>query len=268
MPVVPIVAGSAFVAGLVAWGVARRAERRRAHAIDEPAVERDPVKRRRVAAITVVILGLVFLGGLMFDAFDRGTAFGRFDEAVAKFGAASATSTSTAILDFFTSLGGTRFVTAVSVIVGVAALLKTKSWWPAAYITAVSAGQALVNNGIKMVVQRERPAISQLADWSGASFPSGHSAAAAATFAGLAFVLVQERSRRTRIAVVSGAVILAMAVAATRALLGVHWLTDVIAGVAVGWAWFLLVTAVMGRQVTAAFDASPVATADMTEVSA
>lgn len=268
MPVVPIVAGAAFVAGLVAWGFARNAERRRQHALDEPDVERDPVKRRRLEAITVMILGLVFLGGLMFDAFDRGTAFGRFDEAVAKFGSASATSTSTAILDFFTSLGGTRFVTAASVLVGVSALMKTRSWWPVAYVTAVSAGQALVNNGIKLLVQRERPAISQLADWSGASFPSGHSAAAAATFAGLAFVLVQERSRRTRIAVVSAAVVLAMAVAATRALLGVHWLTDVIAGVAVGWAWFLLVTALMGRRVTAAFDAVSDDSEDVVEVSA
>lgn len=254
MPVVPIVAGAAFVAGLVAWGVAQRAERRRRHAIDEPDVEHDPVKRRRVEAIAVVILGLVFVGGLMFDAFDRGTAFGRFDEAIAKFGAASATSTSTAILDFITSLGGTRIITALTVIVGVGALIRTKSWWPVAYVSAVSIGQALVNNGIKMLVQRERPAISQLADWSGASFPSGHSAAAAATYAGLAFVLVQGQSRRARIAIVSGAVVTAMAIAATRALLGVHWLTDVIAGVAIGWAWFLLVTAVLGRRVSAAFD--------------
>lgn len=268
MPVVPLIAGSAFVAGLVAWGLAQRVERRRQHALDEPEIERNPVKRRRVEAITVVILGLVFVGGLMFDAFDRGTAFGRFDEAIAKFGASSATSTSTAILDFLTSLGGTRFVTAITVVVGVAALMRTKSWWPVAYVTAVSAGQALVNNGIKMAVQRERPAISQLADWSGASFPSGHSAAAAATFAGLAFVLVQQRSRRTRVAIVSTAVVLAISVAATRALLGVHWLTDVIAGVAVGWAWFLLVTAFMGRRVSEAFDAVSYEPAHSVEASA
>jgi hypothetical protein len=35
-------------------------------------------------------------------------------------------------------------------------------------------------------------------------------------------------------------------VASSRVLLGVHWLTDVIAGVVVGWTWFLLVTVLFG----------------------
>ena len=40
--------------------------------------------------------------------------------------------------------------------------------------------------------------------------------------------------------------VIAVAVAASRALLGVHWLTDVIGGLAVGWGWFLLVAIAFG----------------------
>ena len=42
------------------------------------------------------------------------------------------------------------------------------------------------------------------------------------------------------------AVGIACLVAASRALLGVHWLTDVVAGLAVGWTWFFLVAVIFG----------------------
>jgi membrane-associated phospholipid phosphatase len=45
------------------------------------------------------------------------------------------------------------------------------------------------------------------------------------------------------------AVGLAVAVAATRVALGVHWTTDVIAGLVVGWSWWLLTTAAFGGRV-------------------
>ena len=43
-----------------------------------------------------------------------------------------------------------------------------------------------------------------------------------------------------------GAALIAVAVAASRALLGVHWLTDVVAGLAIGYGWFLVVAVIFG----------------------
>ena len=40
-----------------------------------------------------------------------------------------------------------------------------------------------------------------------------------------------------------------LAVATTRVLLGVHWLTDVIAGAIFGWMWFVLVTVLFGGRI-------------------
>ena len=81
----------------------------------------------------------------------------------------------------------------------------------------------------------------QLVETAGSSFPSGHSTAAAAAWAAVALVLGRDRGRVTRAWLAAGAVVIAVAVATSRALLGVHWVTDVVGGLALGWGWFLLV---------------------------
>ena len=124
-------------------------------------------------------------------------------------------------------------------------------WWRfqtvqvAFFMATVAAGQALISTGLKAVVGRERPDLAHLAPWSGSSFPSGH-AAAAAVFAASALVLSHRRRRGLRALIGAGAGLVIGAVAATRALLGVHWLTDVVAGVAVGLAWFVVVAVAFG----------------------
>ena len=93
----------------------------------------------------------------------------------------------------------------------------------------------------------ERPDVDHLSGSSGSSFPSGHSAAAAAAWCALALVLSPVAGRRRGRAIAAAvATMVALAVAASRALLGVHWLTDVIAGLMVGWGWFFLSSLAFG----------------------
>ena len=83
-------------------------------------------------------------------------------------------------------------------------------------------------------------------DVHGFSFPSGHTAAAAACWSAVALVLGRDRPRAARALLAGGAALIAIVVATSRALLGVHWVSDVIAGLALGWGWFLLVAVVFG----------------------
>lgn len=75
---------------------------------------------------------------------------------------------------------------------------------------------------------------------SGFSFPSGHAVAAAVVYGGLALLT---RSRRAS----ALAVVVAVAVSLTRVVLQVHYLVDVVAGLAVGTAYLVVVYRGSGR---------------------
>jgi undecaprenyl-diphosphatase len=99
---------------------------------------------------------------------------------------------------------------------------------------------------IKSLLDRVRPTANPIAHTLGPSFPSGHTTGAAACFAAFALVLGRGRSRNTQAVLAGAAVFVALAVAASRVLLGVHWLTDVLGGLALGWGWFALCSIAFG----------------------
>jgi undecaprenyl-diphosphatase len=72
----------------------------------------------------------------------------------------------------------------------------------------------------------------------GPSFPSGHSSTAAAFYAALALLMARRRDARARAALAAAAAVIAVAVACSRVMLDLHWVSDVIAGLALGWGWF------------------------------
>jgi undecaprenyl-diphosphatase len=85
----------------------------------------------------------------------------------------------------------------------------------------------------KAVFDRARPDVA-LYEAAGAAYPSGHAAQAVAWVA-CAVVLVRGGHRlATRFAAVTAAVALALAIAVTRVYLRVHYLSDVIGGLALG----------------------------------
>jgi undecaprenyl-diphosphatase len=115
-----------------------------------------------------------------------------------------------------------------------------KRWWPSlvAVVVAVPGGM-LLNELIKLAVQRQRPFLEgPFVDWSGYSFASGHTIGATLLYGQLAlFVLPVMKTRSRRTLVISAATALILLVGFSRIALGAHYLTDVLAAISFGIFW-------------------------------
>jgi undecaprenyl-diphosphatase len=196
-------------------------------------------------ALLVVLAGLVAVGSLLV-MIQHNAGLAHYDLSAARWGATHATTGSTTFLRKVSLLGGTVGMLVVAVAVSVVEYIRRRALAVFGFMTLVVAGQVIVTNVTKVVVDRSRPNIHRLTGFSGASFPSGHAATAAATFAAAAFLLGRGRSQQVKAFLAALAAGIAVGVATTRVLLGVHWLTDVIAGLMMGWAWFAVSSIAFG----------------------
>ena len=199
-----------------------------------------------VAVAFVVLFVAALVVGAVFDTIDTSRGFARWDEAVSQWGPDHATTAAATFLRQVTHFGATGYLLILMVLVGVVDWRRRRDVSPLLFLLTVGIGVILINNGLKLLIMRERPPGAALLHPSGSSFPSGHSAAAAACWLALALVIGRWVRPRFRPYISAAAVGIACMVATSRALLGVHWLTDVIAGVFVGWAWFMIVAIAFG----------------------
>jgi membrane-associated phospholipid phosphatase len=200
-------------------------------------------------ALTVA-LGVIFVGGIVLATLAylvRTTSvLADLDDPVAQWGADHAGPISEKGLTLITQLGEGWFAVVIVIVVSVVGYLRRPSRWIPVFLLTVLVGQWLLTNGIKELLDRVRPTLNPLAETLGPSFPSGHTTTAAAMWAAAALVLARGTSRHGRALLAGGAVGIAVAVACTRVFLDVHWLTDTIAGLFLGWAWFAVCSIAFG----------------------
>jgi membrane-associated phospholipid phosphatase len=141
------------------------------------------------------------------------------------------------------TLGSTPAWVAVFALV-VAWLLWRRLPRLALFVLVTVAGSSLLNQVVKVAVDRSRPVLPNPVEHAnGMSFPSGHAQAAMVGYAVLLLVFLPVVHGGWRRMAGCGAVLLVLAIGFSRVALGVHYVSDVLAGYILGAAWVAAMTA-------------------------
>ncbi|WP_420992893.1 phosphatase PAP2 family protein [Cupriavidus sp. 30B13] len=140
-----------------------------------------------------------------------------------------------------TELGGARVSVTVAVTV-FAWLAWRRAWVAAAYWVGALLGARACVMVLKLALARSRPA-SIYGGLESFSFPSGHASSSMVTYGFLAFLLCLRQPWRVRMPVVALTAVAVALICLSRLYLGMHWLSDVLAGCALGFAWIVLLGA-------------------------
>lgn len=151
------------------------------------------------------------------------------------------------ILFGVTDLGAT--ITLVGVLaVGVLWLLLRRLPRLAVLVVVTGAGGLILNPVVKELVARLRPVVeTPVHRTDGWSFPSGHAMSSLVCYGILLLVFAPVLHTRARHVVAVCAVLLVAAVGLSRIALGVHYLTDVLAGWLLGSLWLAAITVAFHR---------------------
>jgi undecaprenyl-diphosphatase len=188
------------------------------------------------AAATV---GLTWLFFAIADEIPERSALVRIDVAVSHWLETHGTEGGETFFYWVTQIGGP--VLTALVVAGVAWLAWRRRRRDALALAIVSTGGILLSNGLKLLFQRVRPeTATEFITRHSWSFPSGHALNSMVSYGFLAvLVLERTRGRRQRMAVLAAAAILIGAIGFSRLYLGVHYLSDVLAGWVAGGAWLI-----------------------------
>ena len=169
-----------------------------------------------------------------------------FDDAVMRWMAAhQVKGIQTAMLEI-TSLG-TGTVVGMIVFVAGMFLWLNQHKHSAILLIAATLGGMVLDNLLKIGFNRPRPKIFEWGTYAvSSSFPSGHAMSSVIVYGTVAYLAARlQRNVASRILTMTFAAVMIVAICASRLYLGVHYPSDVLAGVVIGLAWAAFCMAVL-----------------------
>lgn len=198
----------------------------------------------------IVLIGIVatsFAGDAFLDLAERlqreSSRMHRIDREVHDWARAAEMQSATRFFTILTLIGTPVGIGIIVLAISIVLALRRRWRWVAYLIFTTGVG-GLLNLQLKAYFARARPDLAEaLRHASGYSFPSGHAMGSTVCFAALSYLAMRAITNwRERAAAVAFAFSMIVAIASSRIYLGVHWISDIGAGIAAGTIWFVTTT--------------------------
>jgi len=191
-----------------------------------------------LGALLILAASLWAFGAIAEELLEGDTGY---DQRLADWLHNHSTETRTDVFHVITWIGNFSTLLAVTLLAA-GILWRRGERTDAVFVGLALAGAQVLSTGMKLGFQRDRPFFPDpLSTESTYSFPSGHSLVSLAVYGSIALVLARRlRTRAQRAVLLSAVGLLVAAIGFSRLYLGVHFLTDVLAGFAAGAAWLAL----------------------------
>ena len=178
----------------------------------------------------MVSAGLLVLAGWIVTGPGRAYAFA-FDSSIRNGVRQMHSPMWTSLFLTVTKLGSTIYLTIIGSIAGLI-FIGLRWFRPLGLFLIAIAGQAILHNGAKLLIERVRPsAMLNYAVVEGSSFPSGHAFSGLCLFASIAWLVTNRlENPAIKAAIWIATLLIVFLIGLSRIYIGVHYPTDVLAG--------------------------------------
>lgn len=194
--------------------------------------KRSLLTRRLILLLAICTISLVAFLAIV-ATLQSGGFFVQLDLLVNRFVPSLWSPLLTVVMLFFTSFIE-PFIFAIFTLSTILLIRYHRSNWHAAAFATIIFGAAIIDSAFKNIAMRARP-LDSLIIVNSYSFPSGHALLSTVFFGSL--IILYPSNAPWRKTFVTSCVAAAFFVTISRVYLGVHWLSDSIAGVLLGLAW-------------------------------
>lgn len=207
-------------------------------------------KRKGRMPLLLLLVGLAMAGLFFFIELSialQSREVEAFDTAVSDFFESMKSSFLDQFMNFITALGSVWFLATLSILTLLFLLLKVKDKWTGVFFALAMGLGALSTKLLKLYFERERPPLPPGVDIETTSYPSGHALSALIYYGFIVYLVIQKG--HSNVFIWTSAILaslLVVLIGASRIYLGIHYPSDVVAGLLAGAVWLFMCVAGLG----------------------